>query len=649
MNTSMRRLMFAVLFTLAVSPAHTVAATLPAGFTEALVAGGLTNPMSMAFAPDGRLFVCLQGGQVRIIKEGTLLPSPFLTLAVDASGEGGLLAIAFDPNFAVNHYVYVYYTATAPTIHNRVSRFTANGDVVVAGSEVIVFELDSLTTGFHMGGGMQFGADGKLYISAGDNESPGSTRKNSQTLGNFFGKLLRINGDGTIPTDNPFVQQVTGKNGAIWALGLRNPFTVAIHARSGRMFINDVGENTYEEVNEARAGANYGWALSEGATANPDQQGPLYFYGHGSGLFTGCAITGGAFYHPLTRQFPEQYLDKYFFADYCAGWINAVDPGTGGVTTFASGLVSPVGVQVAEGGALYYLVRGSQPTAGAVYRVDYSGSQAPSITQHPVSQIVPVGQPVTFTVSASGTPPLTYQWQRNGGDVTGATNSAYSISSVSTGDSGAAFRCVVSNAAGSAISNAATLTVTGNSPPVATITQPAAGALYSGGTTITYAATGTDAEDGTLPAAAFTWYVDFHHEDHTHPVTPPASGSTSGSFTIPSSGETSTNVWYRIHLRVIDSKGLESSTFRDVRPRIVTVKLATQRSGLQVTVDGQVSTAPFTFSAVAGTTRTIGTTTPQTIGGGGYVFESWSDSGPATHTIVVPEVASTYTARFRKQ
>ena len=121
------------------------AATLPTGFTEALVASGLNNPTAMQFAPDGRLFVCEQGGRLRVIKDGALLSTPFLTVTVSSSGERGLLGVAFDPNFAVNQYVYVYYTATSPTIHNRVSRFTANGDVAAAGSEVVLLDLENLS------------------------------------------------------------------------------------------------------------------------------------------------------------------------------------------------------------------------------------------------------------------------------------------------------------------------------------------------------------------------------------------------------------------------------------------------------------------------------------------------------------------------
>ena len=116
--------------------------------------------------------------------------------------------------------------------------------------------------------------------------------------------MLRLNADGTIPTDNPFFNQATGVNRTIWAIGLRNPFTFSIHSASGRMFINDVGEDTWEEINEGGAGENYGWPSTEGATNEPAFRTPLDLYRHGTGDFMGCAITGGAFYTGIPQQFP---------------------------------------------------------------------------------------------------------------------------------------------------------------------------------------------------------------------------------------------------------------------------------------------------------------------------------------------------------
>jgi hypothetical protein len=216
-------------------------------------------------------------------------------------------------------------------------------------------------------------------------------------------------------------------------------------------------------------------------------------------------------------------------------------------------------------------------------------------------------------------------------------------------DDGALFRCIVSNAFGSATSNDARLTVVANQAPTATITQPAAGTLYTAGQTINFAGTGTDPEQGNLPASAFTWRVDFHHDDHTHPHVQPTSGITSGSFAVPTTGETSANVFFRIHLTVTDSGGLQSSTFRDVNPRTATITLGTSpQQDLQVTLDGQPFTAPVVFVGVVGMTRTIGTASPQTVNGRQYLFRNWSDGGAQTHTITTPATNTTFTARFRK-
>jgi glucose/arabinose dehydrogenase len=630
------RLISSLLCCAALLAAQAHAATVPSGFSETLVATGLASPTAMQFAPDGRLFVSEQGGRLRVVKDGALLAAPFLTVTVNSSGERGLLGIAFDPAFQTNHFVYVYYTATSPAIHNRVSRFTASGDVAVAGSEVVIFDLDNLSGATnHNGGAITFGPDGKLYIAVGEN----ANSANAQSMTTVLGKMLRINKDGSIPTDNPFYASTTGKNRAVWALGLRNPFTFAFDAAGGELFINDVGESTWEEINDGVAGSNYGWPDTEGATTDPRFRSPRYAYDHSAG---NCAITGGAFYSPLTAEFPSSYARDYFFADFCGGWIRRLDVASGTVTTFATGIASPVDLRVSDSGALYYLARGT----GSVYRVDY-GATAPTITSHPASVTVQPGARATFSVRASGPAPLRYQWKRDGTDIPGATAQDYSIASVAAADDGAHFRALVSNDFDSVLSNEAVLTVSANQTPAATMTQPVAGTTYSGGMVINYAGTGTDPEDGTLPASAFTWRVDFQHDTHTHPFIAPTSGAKSGSFTIPTTGETSANVWYRIYLTVRDSAGATHTVQRDILPRKARLTLATNPAGLQLKLDGQPVATPFAFDGVVGIVRTIEATTPQTSGGTSYAFGSWSDGGARSHTISTPAAATTYTAAYQ--
>src|SRR5262245_50099606 len=229
--------LFAVIANLSSTARISYAATVPAGFTDAIVAAGLTNPTAMALAPDGRIFVCEQSGTLRVIKNGALLAAPFLTATVDSSGERGLLGVAFDPNFISNQLVYVYYTATTPTIHNRISRFTAAGDVALAGSEVTVMDMPDLSTATnHNGGALHFGPDGNLYVAIGDN----ANGANAQSLATRLGKVLRMTSSGGVPPGNPFTNQTSGENQTIWALGLRNLFTFSFQKRKTGMYITEL-------------------------------------------------------------------------------------------------------------------------------------------------------------------------------------------------------------------------------------------------------------------------------------------------------------------------------------------------------------------------------------------------------------------------
>jgi len=220
------------------------------------------NPISMAFAPDGRLFVAERGGTIWMIRPSGGSPSPaaFARLAVDSTDERGVLGLALDPNFSANGYVYVYYTPNdVMPRRNRLSRLTASGNMAQVGSETILATFDSLDTGTHNGGALQFGADGDLYVAVGDN----GLSSNAQSLETRHGKILRYHPDGSIPTDNPFYAGATGDNRAIWALGVQNPSSLALNPADGALFINDAGL-LWQEINQGVAGANYGWPLTEG-------------------------------------------------------------------------------------------------------------------------------------------------------------------------------------------------------------------------------------------------------------------------------------------------------------------------------------------------------------------------------------------------
>jgi glucose/arabinose dehydrogenase len=606
-------------------------------FVDSTLVGGLNAPTSMDFSPDGRLFVNEKGGSMRIISNGALLSTPFLTVTVDSTGERGLLGVAFDPNFAANGYVYAYYTATSPTIHNRVSRFTAdpaNPDRVLAGSELQILNLETLSTATnHNGGAIHFGKDGKLYVAVGDN----ANSSNSQSLASRLGKILRINSDGTIPSDNPFYN-TSGAYKEIWALGLRNPFTFAFSPSptSTAMYINDVGLNTWEEINSGIKGANYGWPTCEGVCSNTSFVNPIYAYNHNG---TGAAITGSAFYE--STQFPSDYQGSYFFGDYVHGWIKRLTP-TNQLADFLSGLNSPVDIQVGPDGSLYYLSIGG----GAVHKVQYTGGTTSIPTA--VATASPTSGPPPLTVTFDGTkssdsdPSATLGYSWNFGDSSPAATGAVVTHTYTAAGPYVATLTVTDGAGGV---STATVNIAVGTPPVGTIITPVEGTTYNAGDTIFFSGSGNDAKDGTLPASAFHWTILFHHNTHTHPFLDLV-GIKSGNFTIPTLGETSSDVFYRIYLTVTDSVGLSQTTTRDVIPNKSTITLSSNVPGLQVNLDGAPENTPYSFVGVVGFNRTIGAPDPQSLSGQTYAFSSWSDGGAATHTILTPSTNTTYTENY---
>jgi glucose/arabinose dehydrogenase len=610
-----------------------VAQVYPPDFAQQLVANGLANPTAIAFAPDGRIFVAEQAGKLRVVKNNALLPTSFVQLTVNSTGERGLLGIAIDPDFATNNFIYLYYTVPGTPAHNRVSRFTANGDVAQPGSESVVLELDALTAATnHNGGAMHFGKDGKLYIAVGEN----ATTANSQNLNTYHGKLLRINKDGSVPQGNPFP---TGSEQAkrVWAYGLRNPYTLSIHPASGKIFVNDVGQSLWEEINDATTGGrNFGWPATEGnfdPATFPNFTNPVYAYPQGSGDGKGCAITGGAFFYPEVTNYPSAYFDRYFFQDHCNRWINDLELSGSQAARFpfATGIQgASLALNVGTDGNLYYLSRSAQ----ALYRIIYNKTTTPYITNQPASATVAQGEPVSFAVSALGTTPFSFQWQKDGENIAGATNGSFSLSSAEPKDSGQ-YRVIVSNAAGNTASNAASLSVIMNSVPTAEIISPTSESTYVAGTTFSFSGSGTDLEDGPLPASSFSWQIDFHHDSHKHDQ-PAIAGITNGKFDIPNEGETSANVFYRLILSVVDSDGSIGKDTVNVYPEKSTIRFTTDPPALQVTVDGQPFTTPFDVVSVEGVLRSIGTISPQLINNVPHEFEAWSNGGTLIQTLITP-------------
>jgi putative heme-binding domain-containing protein len=334
--------------------------SLPEGFVATLLADGLTGCTAMAVAPDNRVFVCEQTGALRIVKDGRLVAEPFAKLNVTSTWERGLIGVTLHPDFERQPFVYVCYVSGTPYPHHVVSRLTADGDRAVSGSEVVLFEGDDQSKlggdkpDGHQGGALHFGPDSKLYVAIGD-QTAGAP---AQRLDSVLGKILRLNADGSIPADNPFYRQSQGKYRAIWALGLRNPFTFAVQPGGGRMFINDVGGRS-EEINEGAPGANFGWPANDhGPPADSRFRRPAHYYP------TAC-ISGGAF-APADLDWPVPHCGRYFFADFNHGFIRTLDPDRPAeAAPFAGGLRRPVDLHFGPDGTLYALLRNAWVIDGA--------------------------------------------------------------------------------------------------------------------------------------------------------------------------------------------------------------------------------------------------------------------------------------------
>jgi glucose/arabinose dehydrogenase len=347
----------------------TVTAPLPGQLPQislAVVAGGFVSPVHVTHAGDGsgRIFVVEQAGRIRILDNGVVLPVPFLDLAtlnpprLIAGGEQGLLSVAFPPGFAAKGYFYVNYTR-APDGATVVARYRVSaGDANVAdpASEEVILTIPQPFAN-HNGGQLAFGPDGFLFLGMGDGGSGGDPLNNGQSPGTLLGKLLRIDVEsGTapyvVPPDNPFVG-VAGFRPEIWALGLRNPWRFSFDRGTGDLYIGDVGQNNFEEIDFQPAGdpvgRNYGWNIMEGESCYPpgtvgcNRTGlalPVFVYDHS----LGCSVSGGLVYRGSAF---SALQGIYFFGDFCSGriwglrkngaaWDNALlaDNTTLNITTF---------------------------------------------------------------------------------------------------------------------------------------------------------------------------------------------------------------------------------------------------------------------------------------------------------------------------
>lgn len=298
------------------------------------------RPLGVANAGDGsgRLFVVEQGGTVRIVRDGAVAGQPFLDVSARTApgGERGLLGLAFHPRFPDDRRLFVNYTDLAgDTVVASYAVASEDADRVDPATEIVLLRIDQ-PFGNHNGGGLAFGPDGYLHIAMGDGGSAGDPHDNGQRLDTLLGTILRIDVDARttdraygIPSDNPFVGRA-GARPEIFLYGLRNAWRISFDRVTGDLWIGDVGQGAWEEIDVLRAGtaggANYGWARMEGFHCYPSGDGcerpeltlPVAEYGHD----LGCSVTGGAVYRGSA--FPA-LVGGYVFSDYCSGLLWVID------------------------------------------------------------------------------------------------------------------------------------------------------------------------------------------------------------------------------------------------------------------------------------------------------------------------------------
>ena len=611
-------------------------------------------------------------------------------------------------------------------VSGRVSRLQAAGNVMT-GSEKVLVEDWCQQFPSHSGGGMGFGADGALYVSGGEGAafnktdwgqygdplnpcgdppggvgatlSPPTTEggrlraQDLRTSGDpvgLSGSLIRIDPNtGAGLPDNPLASSSDANARRILAYGLRNPFRLAIRPETNDVFVADVGEGRWEEVDRVadfRAPVeNFGWPCYQGGAdssgafvpvVNPSfdslnvnicedlyrepggSAAPYFAYAHDVPIVSdencttgaGNSITGIAFAPPGTG-YPAPYRDAMFFSDYARNCIWVMYAGTNGlpdpsrVQLFARDALDGVDLEIGPGGDLFYLDYGSP---SYIKRISYAGTgnRAPVAvaSANPTNGVAPLT--VSFDASGSSDPDgnaLTYAWDLDGdGAFDDSTAQKPSFTYTQAGTYTAQLKVTDTSGA----SDTATIVISaGNTPPAPTIDYPISSMTWSVGQRFTFSGSAGDQQDGALPATSLSWSLTLHHCSatgcHLHPLQD-FSGTASGSFTAPD------HEWpskLELTLTATDSGGLQATKTVLLEPRTTVLVFDSSPRGMQVTVGSDQATTPFARTVIVGSTNSV-TAPAQTKDGAPYAFSSWSDGGAQSHDVVAGVQPRTYTAAF---
>ncbi|SFR67880.1 PQQ-dependent sugar dehydrogenase [Halogeometricum limi] len=644
-------------------------------FRKETVMSGLSEPTETVFLPDGRMLVIQKGGEILINDPDTNGGSEtYLDLnqidSIESERERGLLGIALANDFQQSGEFYLYYSRLDnpdaaekqnAEPENVLAKFThrendggTTSRADPASREVLwrnEIRAGSSIVCCHLGGGLDVGPDGKIYITTGD-EFQG---ERAQDLSVPDGKVIRLNADGSIPQDNPYADDGDPETlGEIWASGLRNPYR-AKFADNGELYIGEVGGNvepsSQEDIHLGRKGANYGWPNCEGMCDNPDYDDPIYTYSHGeSGGREGAAVTVGPLYNG--DMYPAEYDDVLFYSDYNDGWVKYLTTTDGGTEVeqsynFDQRAGAIVSMTVGPDGALYGTNYIDQTGQGSVIRYVYEDeNKAPSVDSTSVTP--KTGEaPLDVTFEAAASDPegdeLTYTWHF--GDGTTAQGST----ATHTYEQSGSYDAYVEVSDGNSAVESDTTTVTAGTAPEITIESPTEGSTFRAGERIDVSATVTDAEDGQLSGDSIEWNVYLDHNAHTHPdVT-----RTGDSFTFdaPTTGHPTTgDVGYEFTVTATDSDGLQTRETVEIRPEEVDITLNSQPEGIAVNLEGQprqTTNGGYTFDTVIGYEHSVSASQSVCRDGTRYEFTGWSDDRTdRTRTYVVPDADATLTAQY---
>ncbi|WP_268251934.1 PQQ-dependent sugar dehydrogenase [Litorilinea aerophila] len=595
----------------------------PPGFSVTTLVDGLDTPTDMAFLPSGEILVAEKGwgsnvdgiSRIRLVRGGSLQATPVLTLSTNVYLDSGLLALTLDPHFARNRHFYVWYAIGQNargwdgTSYNRISRFTFDPATGTAspGSELVI--LDRIPWAeWHNGGGLHFGPDGYLYIALGDIGEPDRV----QDLSTWNGKLLRIRPTDAgyeIPPDNPF-RETPGALPEIYALGLRSPYRLAAHPDDGTLYLADVGAQTWEEVNRVQAGANYGWPVREGPCPQGQRQpcesaptqytDPILYYAHPPVL--GGALTALAF--STGEVYPPEYRGKLFLADFNLQSLQMATLTEDGfaLEAFADGAGALTDMEFATGGL--YLLNIYRGTIQLLYH-STAANRPPTASLEIAPTLGP--PPLVVTFSAAGThdaddSALWYHWTPEPGGQTWVTTSPVFTHTYTADGSYLATLQVFDARGGASEPVTAQVNVYSGAIPsihLENLTAPQR-QTFQGGDRLRFLAVREGGTSGLDPERPYTWRIDLHHNQHTHPAITGYVGE-EGIWTLSRENHGGDwNLWYRFYLTMRTDNGQEIELSREIYPDLSRIRVESQPGEAIFSVNGRQEPAAYIFKAIAG-------------------------------------------------